>query len=298
MLSVRCNLCGHQDTRLLVEKDGFRIVRCRRCGLVYVNPRDDVEEILKIYSRQYFAIEGEGGDGRIGYRNYATDRGLHRAYFSHKLQEISKLVTRGKLLDVGCGLGYFLDEARKSGFDVWGIDVSSYAAGEAGKLVGKDRVHLGTVQDAPLAGQTFSVVTCFQTLEHMTDPMDSLLRMRTLLKSQGLLSLVVPDQGSVLARFMGRAWFGYKPREHLYLFDAKTIRKMLAKVGFAEISLHRDQIRPYPLSYILERVRYLYPKLGRLTQVFEVGLKIVGMGSRKIPVLLGDLSVLARKGGR
>ena len=96
MTRVCCNLCGANETSLFLRKGGYTIVSCKRCGLVYVNPRDSVEKMLMTYSRPYFELEKFSDGARIGYRNYAVDRELHIAYFKKKLADILKRKKKGK----------------------------------------------------------------------------------------------------------------------------------------------------------------------------------------------------------
>ena len=294
MEQVRCNLCTADDPRIIFYKDGYRIVRCKSCGLVYVSPRDAFNRIVRLYSHPYFELEKFARKYRTGYRNYVADRELHAAYFRKKVREIRRHTSGGRLLDVGTAFGYFLEEARQAGFDGWGIDVSEYAATEAGKRLGK-RILKGTLKDAELPAESFDVVTAFQTLEHLPDPLENLRHMYALLVPGGMVMLVVPDQGSWIAAVLGRHWFGYKPKEHLYCFTARTISRMLDTAGFVRISASRDTARPYPVRHILERLRYLYPKLSGLTRAIDAGARQLGALDLAIPVLLGDLSVVAYK---
>ena len=294
MKQVRCNLCRDDDPGTLFYKDGYRMVRCKSCGLVYVSPRDDVHRIIRLYRRPYFELEKFARKYRTGYRNYAADRELHTEYFRKKVREILRHASFGRLLDVGTAFGYFLEEARQAGFDGWGIDVSEYAATEARKRFGK-RILKGTLKDAELPLGSFEVVTAFQTLEHLPDPLENLKRMNAMLVPGGMVMLVVPDQGSWIATALGRHWFGYKPKEHLYCFTARTIIRMLDTAGFVRISASRDTARPYPVRHILERLRYLYPRISGLTSAIDAGARQLGALDLAIPVLLGDLSVIAYK---
>ncbi|HLA50907.1 MAG TPA: hypothetical protein VJZ92_01470, partial [Thermodesulfobacteriota bacterium] len=95
--TVNCNLCGATDERLLFLKDGFRIVRCNSCGLIFVNPRPKKEYLQKLYSKGYYRISKNDS---IGYRDYEADRRYHIANFKKLLDSIESFKEGGRLLDV------------------------------------------------------------------------------------------------------------------------------------------------------------------------------------------------------
>ena len=297
MLFIKCNLCGEDDTILVFKKDEYNIVRCNNCGLLYTNPRDSELEIAKIYQRPYFELEKFAGRARIGYRDYLKDKEIHKLYFKKKLRQVRRHKKKGTLLDVGCATGYFLEKAKKAGFDAWGIDISSYAIKEARKIVGKNKAYVGTAKDISIKRKNFDVVTIYQTLEHSSDPLGDLLRIYKLLIPGGLLVITVPDQGSFFEKILKKSWFAYKPKEHLYYFDSKTIKKILKKAGFVKIMVRWDDTRPYPLYYILERLSYLYPKFKGLINSVEVISKRLKVLEINIPIFLGDLYIEAFKPG-
>lgn len=295
MEHVKCNLCGGDDTYLLYEKDGYNIVKCNSCGLLYVNPRDSIDKLIRIYGRPYFELEKSKRKDGIGYRNYIKDKEIHKIYFRKKIKQIKKIKPEGRLLDIGCATGFFLEEAQKEGFDVWGVDVSPYAVKIAKEVINNDKIFLGTIKEVPLKRESLDVITCFQTLEHSPDPLGELLQMHRLLKIGGVIILTLPDQGSFYEKIMRRGWFAYKPKEHLYYFNSKTIKRMIQKAGFKRISVRWDDARLYPLGYILERVGYLYHKLNTLTLKGRRLLNRFKFLNLKVPVFLGDLQVVAFK---
>lgn len=295
MKLVDCNWCKSSETNLLLVKDGYSIVRCKNCGLSYVNPRDDDEEVFDLYSKSYYAIEESDSTDSVGYRNYAADRELHERYFKKKLDEIGEYKTKGKLLDVGCAFGYFLGVSQAKGFDVYGVDVSPYAVRQARSLIGRRRIVRGTVQDVSWKNGSFSVVIAFQTLEHSVDPVGDLRKMYELLEEGGVLVFVVPDLGSLKAKFMGKSWFGFKPREHLYYFEQDFVSDMIRDIGFKVEKLETDIPREYPLSYVFERTSYLFSSISFLVRRAQQMTDSFRLSERVVKIRLGDISCLAIK---
>lgn len=294
---VACNLCGKDNPQVFLEKDGYWIVRCRHCGLLYVNPRDRKEELNKVYARAYFQLQKLGSRDEVGYRDYIADGEVHRIYFKNKIAQIKRYKKGGKLLDVGCATGYFLEVAKEEGFDVFGVDVSPFAVELAKKRLGKDRIHLGDLEGSKFETDFFDVVAMFQTVEHLPDPTATLIEVRRVLRPAGLLVVATPHQGGVLEKLLGKNWFGYKPKEHPYYFNRKSLKDILEKAGFKEISVRADDFRPYPLHYVLERLEYHFPDslIGRTAKVLGKHLRLVRRLDLSIPIFLDDLLVFAEE---
>ena len=111
---VKCNLCGADDSELLFIEKGWHIVKCRRCGLLYANPRPSSDELREFYREGY---------SRVG-PNYLAKRESKLRRARRELRKIARYKKKGKLLDIGCGAGFFLKEAQKKGWDVFGVDLS------------------------------------------------------------------------------------------------------------------------------------------------------------------------------
>ena len=180
MEDVLCNLCGAADAQILypgtlleAEADSlelFRctsssygkhppIVRCRRCGLIYITPRLEEREILHNYEMAVDQTYLEEREGRV-------------LTFRRNLQPLTKLIpTPGdcRLLDVGCHIGVFLEIAREQGWEVWGVEPSSWAAEQA-RARGL-MVTTGTLKEARFPSDFFDVVTMWDVIEHLTDPL-------------------------------------------------------------------------------------------------------------------------------
>src|SRR5579871_3291491 len=115
---VACNICGSNETRLVFQKWGFRIVECAECGLVYVNPR-----AFRIEEDDYF----EGPYLSTIEKDGQLDTGIGTLY-GEIVYNLRNRVTVGRLLDVGCAMGHFLGFAKRYGWQVEGVECSPYAA--------------------------------------------------------------------------------------------------------------------------------------------------------------------------
>lgn len=162
---VRCNLCGSANTSKYMAIDGFRIVKCKNCSLVYVNPRLKPKSLHKIYDSKYYRNSAfKGGKSAIyGYGEYLKEKNLIVATFKKRLDQIEKFSSPGKLLDVGCAFGFFLELARKHKWNVKGIEIS-----EAGYNYAKNNLKLDVInrplEEAGFKSGSFDAVTMFDVI--------------------------------------------------------------------------------------------------------------------------------------
>ena len=177
-----------------------------------------------------------------------------------------------ELLEVGCGQGELLREARRRGFVVHGVELSPHAAVAANRLLGEGTVTTGALDTiAGLAGP-FGAVATADVIEHVRDPQGFLHRIYELLRPGGAILLVTPSLDSWTRRLLGRHWMEYKV-EHLFYFGAAAIRILLERCGFQEIrispgrkvltidylSRHFDRFRVPALSPVIGLLRRLVP---------------------------------------
>lgn len=227
MATAPCNLCGSSDERLITVQSSYRVVKCARCGFVYVNPRPDETTLEKLYLKYL-------PDKMIDPLSW--DSYMKTVFSKAAVFLAAKLPDNARLLDVGCGYGFFLSEMKAlSGIKVSGVDVSktavSYATGR-----GLD-VRLGTLDTIKFDDNAFDAVTMFYVLEHIPDPARALREVRRILKPGGALLLRLPHTTPIvrILSIFGIRNNLYDPPFHLNDFSAKTIGALLTKTGFENI---------------------------------------------------------------
>jgi SAM-dependent methyltransferase len=228
MQYTNCNLCGADDTSLITIQDGYRMVRCVRCGLVYLNPRPEPEILTKMYNDYH---QRDGRDGQtwavLMEKNFRDTSALLGRAFPKK----------GKLLDVGCGYGHFVGMMQSLGWDVTGIEPSSRTVSHA-RHKGLHVIE-ATLDTAFFPKNSFDAVTAFYVLEHLFDPLLSLKKIFSVLKPGGMLILRVPHTTPIIAAL---DFFGIKNRLydlpfHLYDFCPKTLKTLFEFAGFASVRI-------------------------------------------------------------
>ncbi|MCS6862276.1 MAG: class I SAM-dependent methyltransferase [Abditibacteriales bacterium] len=258
MLHRACCLCDADDARLLMIDDGQRVVRCSRCGFIYCNPIPTLEELQDYYATSYRDVDG-------WWQTFRHDRFY---VFREGLKEIRRYCASGTLLDVGCSLGLFLSWARQAGFETAGVELSPPAARFARERLGLN-VHCGTLQNAPFAPATFDVVTFWDVLEHVADPLGDVRRTRELLKPGGLLVVRVPNVGfhllrTRLLRLIRRDGFtGLDARNHLNHFTARTLRALLERAGFRVLKVKPGTLNIYG-NLPKDAVKFVYWHVARI----------------------------------
>jgi 2-polyprenyl-3-methyl-5-hydroxy-6-metoxy-1,4-benzoquinol methylase len=247
--------------------------------LVYANPRLEDSEILETYESVEDPLYIEEREGRV-------------LTFEHHLRPLERLTgppDDRALLDVGAYTGVFVEIAASHGWDAWGIEPSRWAVSEARKR--GLRVIQGTTATADLPESGFDVVTMWDVIEHLADPLEELRQAYRLLRPDGLLVVHTIDIDSLFARVMGSRW-PWLMEMHLYYFSQRTLRQMLEKAGFTVLRI-RPQGRYLRLGYLANRVAAVFPWLGRPAEWL-----VTRLGLRGIPVSinLGDLcTAYARK---
>jgi 2-polyprenyl-3-methyl-5-hydroxy-6-metoxy-1,4-benzoquinol methylase len=234
--TIPCNLCGGVDVRPFCPENERSLVQCQNCGLVYVSPRPDPQELYTLYGESYFHNDDSG---TVGYTNYIRDEQNIRKTFQRRLTRVERFgAPPGKVLDVGCAAGFFLSEAQARGWDVQGLDVSSFAARYTQERFGIPARN-GSLLDLEFPENSFDLVTMWDVIEHVPDPHAHMDKIARILAPGGLFALATPDVESLPAKLTGKRWVGYKlQEEHVYYFSADTLRAMLNRAGFDVVDVY------------------------------------------------------------
>jgi 2-polyprenyl-3-methyl-5-hydroxy-6-metoxy-1,4-benzoquinol methylase len=265
-----CNYCSSDATEEIYDYSPLKIVRCKRCGLVYTNPRLDAKTIHEqLYDANYWRVYEDC---------YRTDLPAARQFCNRWLDKLEHYVDKQnwKICEIGPGLGLFLAEARNRGHEVYGVELSRYAINYA-----KNRFSISSICEADadmvenLGFQEMDAVVMFATIEHLRDPSSVLRRINHCLSDGGLLLLSTGVWGSFNQRVAGRAWSIVAPEGHLYYFSKQTIRRMLDKLGFTVLELETNSALVNPLTrnrllVAMFNNRFVRP-LGVIAQVLRLG---------------------------
>ena len=233
--STFCPICGRDPAQTLrYDFAPYRAVSCSRCGLVFLSPRLTESAILKLYSDEEYYVSEVSGQG---YDEYLEVRHNWVKTFTRRLNQIAKYQKPGRVLDIGCGPGFFLEAAQAKGYDVFGLDPSDYIVKVAGEKFG-GRIRKGVIESADYPADHFDLVVAFDTFEHVYHPLEWLSATRRVLKTGGLLAITTPDPTSLLAKLSGKKWVSFKLPEHVFYWSPDTIRRVLAD-GWEILEINR-----------------------------------------------------------
>lgn len=231
---VSCGLCGENNSTLFVERRDlslflpgvFKLHQCRNCGLVYLNPRVAQESIVQIYPDTYDQYTSP-----LSLENSPFSRWLRIFGLNKKTRGILQIKKTGRLLDVGCATGDFLEAVSlHEGWHVEGIEINKQAV-EIARCSGIE-VHLGTIESFEGLENSYDVITMWNVIEHLSDPLSSLQKIRKLLKPDGIFVFNTPNLDSLDAKIFGKYWIGFELPRHFYVFSRKTVTDLLKRAGF------------------------------------------------------------------
>lgn len=248
----------------------YRMVRCGHCGLVRSNPILGDEAIAALYAASHFTYQDTAPFTAACYLHY-----------------LGKTPHKGRLLEIGCGNGFFLERARALGFDeVWGVEPGAEAVAQASPAI-RPFLKQGMFTASLFEPASFDVITAFQVLDHFIHPGQILDDCRTLARPGAHLLFICHDLGSAPGRWLGER----NPMvdiEHIHLFDQRTIARLFESRGFVVKEVFPVK-NTYPLGYWAR----LFPLPGPVKTVAEKALALTGLGRVPLSLKAGNLGIVA-----
>jgi SAM-dependent methyltransferase len=214
------------------------IVRCTRCGHMQLEAFPGRVELNEAY-------------GEAGSEDYIEEEAGQRGTARVLLDRIERFQQPGDLLDLGCWVGFLLDEARGRGWNALGVEPSAFASGYARDRLGLDVV-TSELDEAELAQESFDAVFLGDVIEHLPDPAGALDRIAGWLRRGGVVAMALPDAGSRLARAMGDRWWSVIPT-HLQYFTRDSLETLLRRQGFEPL-LVATSPKAFTVGYYLGRI--------------------------------------------
>lgn len=235
---IDCPICECDETELLFTKDTLSVVKCKQCKLRYVNPRINRETLEEGYVEAYYPpdkVERIHSDG------------MEWLQMSERLTELEQQhLGKGRLLDVGCGIGTFLNLARENEWETYGVDPSKSGISFAQQEHRLD-VKCGDLFDAGFPSEHFDVITLYHVLEHISELNPFLSELHRILKPSengemsSTLVIEVPNGEGLQSRIQKADWPYVHPQDHLYYFSSQSLTKLLQKHGFRNIRLGKPR---------------------------------------------------------
>ncbi len=282
-----CFVCGTALTKTIHAKE-VTMHCCSNCGAQWQWPLQEEKTYEHLYSDAYYKkIWGwsEATDTHVGKSKYFTSKKFIKLLHSYK--------KGGKVLDIGCGLGYLLSFLQQDnyGYDVYGLELSHFAKTISEKRIGKGKI-FKTVEELKKKKLRFDAILFFDSMEHIPDQDKLFDDLDMLLAPFGKVFVIMPDASSFSAKVMGKHWIEYK-KDHVLFYGKKALRIQLEKKGYTMLEcysswktvtlyylIHYLSVFRIPvISSFFERLEKILPSfvlnislsfpIGQMTCVFE-----------------------------
>lgn len=262
------------SARRTTDNVHYQINECKNCGLIFSSPILEDHKIESFYAKSKFNYSQEA--------EYLKD--TYRFYFEKYILKKKKNL---KVLDVGCGNGFFLDAIKSAGLtDLYGVEPSADAVKKAPQYL-KKRIKIGVLKEKLYPQSFFDSVCCLHTLDHVVDPNKFIKTVRKILKKNGTIFFIVHDTDGMSVKL-------FKEKspifdiEHIYLFNKDNLRKIFLKNGFRKARVFNVKNK-YPLSYWLRMSPI--PKLIKKPIINFA--KITKIGNIPLEISAGNIGIIA-----
>jgi SAM-dependent methyltransferase len=242
-----CIFCGAKSSTLLFEAsdvfgEHYQLNECNNCQSVFLSPFPSKEHMIRAYADDYY------GDGDKKFTSFIeTVLDWFRNKRAHRLNRI--LTGSGKVLDIGCGNGNFLNLLQSIGnYEIHGLEMPGKSADRA-KLVNNINLKIGSLQSNDYEKSSFDAVTLYHVFEHLPNPQEYLNIIHSILKEDGTLVMSFPNISSwQWNRFKGD-WFHLDPPRHLFFMPGNAFKKHMREFGFEIIGERHFSIEYNPYGY-------------------------------------------------
>lgn len=221
-----CPACCGYEQQQCFEVNGFDIKRCLACGTLYVEKLPILEELASIYTNgSYYELSDESLQ-RITEEN------------QRRLKLIKRIKPQGRFLDIGCAQGLLLDEAKKNGYQTFGVEPTLKNAEEAAR---KGHVVESKMLDEYVkqcGDDRFDVIACLDVIEHVENPKEFLMLASSLLMDDGLMVISTPNYSCIVEKRLGANAPYMTPPEHVTFFTVEGMRHLVVTCGLDVVGLH------------------------------------------------------------
>ena len=272
--NLACPFCRTPDPLPRYRFENCSILACKNCDLMWLHPRPEKDQLYDVYGTMGYYLNTDfyqkDGSKIYGYVDYLAER-INKQYRYRKIvTDVKKLLVRDRggsrsgmsWLDVGCGLGFLLDVAFDEGFRVSGVEFSR-AAIEYIHSKYTFPIQYGLLSEVSFS-ETFDVISLFDVVEHVIDPVSDLKKLRAIIAPGGYLVLQTMDSRSIMSRLLGKKLEDFRrTREHLYFFSKRSVKAVLEHCGW-EVCEMKLIGQTFQLGALIDRLAVYSRPLSRL----------------------------------
>lgn len=295
MLNIKCAICGSNENTYILYKQNFnsnvfnskvfsarripdrthyRFLKCKKCGLIFSNPIIEKSKINSLYFNSDFNYNQEAQYLKKTYFNY---------FKKYLLRNNSKEI---KVLDIGCGNGFFLEKLRENGINnIYGLEPGKLSVMKANKYI-KTRIKINILRKGVYPKKSFDVICCFHTLDHIVDINMFLKEVGDLLNKNGKIFFVVHNTDGLSVKLFGEKSPIFDI-EHIYLFNQKSLENIFKKHGFNNLKVFNVK-NTYPLNYWIK----LFPMPNLLKSFTLKAFDITKIGLLPLTLSAGNIGIV------
>ncbi len=248
---MKCPVCKSQKMQnKYKDVEGFRIKKtfnieeCLNCGVYITSPTLSKSEYSNYHNKHQVAFNGTGDEESIA--NYLQNKKQQWVNFGYE-KRLDRIVSvkpnAKKIMDIGCGAGFYLDFLKNRGFTVEGIELAPWGYNIAKEKLGL-KVQNNLIENLKPPKNKFEVITLYDVIEHTTEPNAFLQELKKWLKKDGVLIINVPNIDSNISKHADKYWNKLSPPDHTLHFNEKSISYLLNKNGFYPFSISTNSGNP------------------------------------------------------
>ncbi|MBI5072399.1 class I SAM-dependent methyltransferase [Candidatus Woesearchaeota archaeon] len=270
-----CFVCSKTPAKTIIAKE-VTVYCCTNCGTQWQWPLKEEKEYEDIYTEKYYKeIWGwrKEKDRQIGKSKFATSKNFIKHLHNHK--------KGGKVLDIGCGLGYLLSFLQQDNYeyDVYGVELSGFARNISEERMGKGRV-FENLEELKKKRMQFDAILLFDSMEHIPNQDKLLKDIDVLLAPKGKVLVIMPAADSFAAKIMGKQWIEYK-KDHVLFYTKKALKQQLEKYNF-RIKYMRSCWKTVTLVYLASYLSVF--RIPIMSTILEATIKLFPEFIQNIPI--------------
>jgi len=233
-----------------VSKESFNVMLCENCDFQFTNPRPDEEQIVKYYQSEDYISHSDKANSPINFI-YKLARKYALASKRNLINSIAKN-KKGRILDYGCGTGYFLDTMKSNGWKTYGLEPND----KARELANQKAKVKASIEELNLKNKKFDIITLWHVLEHIHDINNTIKMLKTILKEKGKIVIAVPNIESYDSTIFQEEWAAYDVPRHLYHFSQDTMKTLMLKHGLKVKKVYPMKLDSYYISLLSNKYKY------------------------------------------
>lgn len=249
MEKINCIFCERENKQVVIEENGYKARKCTNCGLIYISPRLSFYEARNLYTNDSISAEGH---------IHAAFK--KRLWAKHNIGIIKKFIKNGSMLEIGAGAGYFLDEARRAGFEVFGTEFNSIKANFI-----RNKLNIpceeSPLNDSIFNRKKFNIIYHCDVISHFYDPINEFKKINNKLKDDGILVFETGNLPEVEEKYY-KYYKKFGLPQHLFFFGENNLKELLKRSGFKLIKIYKYSTLPQFIFFKLIKkvLAFIKPK--------------------------------------